>query len=173
MQWFKPLASYALRTIGGLKIEVGRTTDQTNATRQRLILALRNMPELVQALSEYFSIITTGFDMVQIQLAKLEDYCRPAANRTVRDDWHHRCSILGRLAAGRDLTHKLRDKAMALQNATNELLKEDGSDPDREEELLNDVRIILEKWLRLINTFYKGDESMEDIAQEIDMLNRG
>ncbi|KAK8041779.1 hypothetical protein PG993_006302 [Apiospora rasikravindrae] len=155
-QWFKPVATSALTTIGFLKEDLTEAYETTDRTRRQLVLELRHTPELVQTLGVYFRLITEAFDLVAVKMAELEDYARPATVEAVRDDWDHRSIIMTRLAAARDVSFKFCDNALLLQEVVGEMSGEDGSDKAREDELLRDLRVILDQWLQLINTFHPG-----------------
>ncbi|KAK8048235.1 hypothetical protein PG994_009965 [Apiospora phragmitis] len=191
-QWFKQVARHALTTLANLKNDLTRAYEATDQTRHRLAAALLHMPELVAALGACFAVITDAFYLVMARMTELEDYCRPATVDAVRDDWDHRDGILARLAAARDLTAQFCDKALSLDCVVRELAgevgsdralsldyavyewaSEDGNDKAREDELLNDLRIILERWLRLINTFHKkGRTSLLEAALDTKLKNR-
>lgn len=172
-QWFKQVAKRALTTIKDLRQDLNRTYEITDKNRRKLILELRNMPNLVQGLIVDFTIIIEAYDILLLKIIELEDYCRPATVAAVRDDWDHRNSILARLPVARDFTFRFSGYAVALDYVVQELMGEKGNDRAREDELLNDLRVILVQWRQVINTFHGGHQSLLQIAQATGLENRG
>ncbi|KAK8090433.1 hypothetical protein PG997_005394 [Apiospora hydei] len=157
-QWFKSVATNALTNFGHLKENLTQAYETTDRTRRRLVVELRHTPELMQAVGAYFRVITDAFDALAVGMAELEDYIRPATAGAVRDDWDYRTSILTRLAAARDVAFKFCACALMLQEIVGETVAgKDGNDEARKQELLRDLRVILDQWLQLISsTLHQG-----------------
>ncbi|KAK7952794.1 uncharacterized protein PG986_008522 [Apiospora aurea] len=152
-QWFKSVATNALTNFGHLQENLTQAYEATDRTRRRLVVELRHTPELMQAVGAYFRVITNAFDALAVAMAELEDYIRPATVAAVRDEWDYRTSILTRLAVARDVAFKFCACALMLQEIVGETVAgKGGNDEARKQELLRDLRAILDQWLQLISS---------------------